>query len=53
MIIATGTHWPAASALAAALAEDQRCGLTFYDYPPPEHWVHLRTTTRSSQLSRP
>jgi len=27
MIIATGTHWTAASALPAALAEDQRCGL--------------------------
>ena len=43
MIIATGTHWTAASALPAALAEDQRCGLAFYDYPA-EHWVHLRTT---------
>ena len=27
MIIATGTHGTAASALRAALAEDQRCGL--------------------------
>ena len=26
MIIATGTHWTAASALPAALAKDQRCG---------------------------
>ena len=43
MIIATGTHWTAASALPAALAEDQRCGLAFYGYPA-EHWVHLRTT---------
>ena len=43
MIIATGTHWTAPSALPAALAEDQRCGLAFYDYPA-EHWVHLRTT---------
>ena len=43
MIIATGTHWTAPSARPAALAEDQRCGLAFYDYPA-EHWVHLRTT---------
>ena len=43
MIIATGTHRTAASALPAALAEDQRCGLAFCDYPA-EHWVHLRTT---------
>jgi putative transposase len=41
--IATGAHWTAASALPAALAEDQRCGLAFYGYPA-EHWVHLRTT---------
>jgi hypothetical protein len=27
VIIATGTHWTAAPALPAALAEDQRCGL--------------------------
>jgi hypothetical protein len=33
VIIATGTHWTAASALPAALAEDQRGGLAFYDYP--------------------
>jgi hypothetical protein len=33
VIIATGTQWTAASALPAALAEDQRCGLAFYDYP--------------------
>jgi hypothetical protein len=33
VIIATGTHWTAASVLPAALAEDQRCRLTFYDYP--------------------
>lgn len=32
MIIATGAHWTAASALPAALAEDQRCGLAFYGY---------------------
>ena len=43
MIIATGAHWTAASALPAALAEDQRYGLAFYGYPA-EHWVHLRTT---------
>jgi hypothetical protein len=52
VIIATGTHWTAASVLPAALAEDRRCGLAFYDYPT-EHWVHLRPRTRSSQLSRP
>ncbi len=43
MVIAIGAHWTAASALPAALAEDQRWGLAFYDYPA-EHWVHLQTT---------
>jgi hypothetical protein len=37
VIIATGAHWTAASALPAALAEDQRYGLAFYGYPA-EHW---------------
>ena len=44
-----GVKWPKA---AAKITDDVEELLAFYDYPA-EHWIHLRTTTRSSPRSRP
>ena len=44
-----GTKWPKA---AAKISDDLDVLLAFYDYPA-EHWIHLRTTTRSSRPSPP
>src|SRR5450755_616139 len=44
-----GTKWPKA---AAKITDDLDVLLAFYDYPA-EHWIHLRTTNRSSPPSPP
>jgi hypothetical protein len=41
--------WPKA---AAKITDDLDVLLAFYDFPA-EHWIHLRTTNRSSPPSRP
>jgi hypothetical protein len=44
-----GTKWPKA---AAKIADNLDVLLEFYDYSA-EHWIHLRTTNRSSRPSPP
>jgi transposase-like protein len=46
---AYGAKFPKA---VAKITDDLDQLLAFYDFPA-EHWMHLRTTNRSSRLSRP